>query len=369
MPPLVEGPALITFVGGMESGPASELIAGAHEAIALDLFATAVESRAFERCYLVTDRPSLAERAPAGVIVEPGGHGFHFGRRLRQLIADRGLRRPLYLSRGALPFITAADLRGMADSLATSDRLVITNNQFSADLIGFTPPDALDRIDLPPLDNPLARQLHQEAGLPFSVLERSAMSQFDVDTPTDLLVMQAHGGAGERTRRYLASLDLDVERVLRAIRPLTVLGGEVIIAGRVGSPTWQRLERDTQARVRLFSEERGMKADAREGRARSVLGYLLEARGPAGLFATLAEMGNSAFIDSRVLFAHLGLNLSTEDRFQSDLLNWRQIANPVAAELTRAAAEAPIPIVLGGHSLVSGGLWALVDAAWTTAGR
>ncbi|MDO9066502.1 MAG: hypothetical protein Q7U96_05410, partial [Chloroflexota bacterium] len=40
------------------------------------------------------------------------------------------------------------------------------------------------------------------------------------------------------------------------------------------------------------------------------------------------------------------------------------IANPFARQFTEAAMQAPIPVVLGGHTLVAGGLWALIDAAW-----
>ncbi len=75
-------------------------------------------------------------------------------------------------------------------------------------------------------------------------------------------------------------------------------------------------------------------------------------------------LGDCAFIDTRVLFAHLGLDLSMEDRFQSDLGNAGAMENPLAAAITRAAMNAPVPVVLGGHSLVSGGLYALVDASW-----
>jgi hypothetical protein len=149
------------------------------------------------------------------------------------------------------------------------------------------------------------------------------------------------------------------------MRPFTQLGKEVVVAGRISSATWARLEATTLARVRVFSEERGMKADAREGVARSLLGFYLDAVGPDGLFAALGRLADSAFVDSRVLFAHLGLTLSTEDRFQSDLGNWQRVRNPLAAQFTRAACVAPLPVVLGGHSLVSGGLWALVDAAWS----
>lgn len=360
----VNGPALVTFVGGMEPGPAAELVAGAHDAIALDLFAAARASGAFERSFLVTDRPALAAAVPPEVEVEAGTAPFHVGRRLAELVARHGLTRVLYFSRGALPFITPADLAAIADQLCAADALVITNNLFSADLIGVTPARALDRIPLPAIDNPLARLLQQEAGLPVCLLERNATTQFDLDTPTDLIVMQVHGGVGDRTAAYLESIRLDDSTVRRAMRPFTQLGKEVIVAGRVSSATWERLEKATLARVRVFSEERGMKADSRIQDARSLLGFYVEALGPEALFAALGRLADSAFLDSRVLFAHLGLTLSTEDRFQSDLGNWELICDPLAARITRAAREAPLPVVLGGHSLVSGGLWALVDAAW-----
>ncbi|MFN8535196.1 MAG: hypothetical protein U0556_16790 [Dehalococcoidia bacterium] len=363
------GPSLITFVGGMEPGRAAEIVGSAQDAVALDLLEAARASDAFERYILVTDRPGLAAAVPSDVIVEASLTPFHFGRQLADVIARHHLARPLYLSRGALPFLTAGDLAAMADELAAADELVIANNLFSADLIGFTPATALDRVALPALDNPLARLLQQQAGLPAKVLERSTTTQFDLDTPTDLLVMQVHGGGGPHTRRSLETLQLDDSAVRRAMRPLTELGQEVIVAGRVGSAAWARLEATTQARVRIFSEERGMKADGRERSARSLLGYFLEASGPQALFDTIARMADSAFVDSRVLFSHLGLDLSTEDRFQSDLGNWQQVSDPAAAAITRAAVEAAIPVVLGGHSLVSGGLWALVDAAWGERGR
>ena len=68
-----------------------------------------------------------------------------------------------------------------------------------------------------------------------------------------------------------------------------------------------------------------------------------------------------AFIDTRVLFAHFKLKLSAEERFLSDMGRWQEIKNPWLKEFTRAAAESTIPIVLGGHSLVSGGIWVLAE--------
>lgn len=65
-----------------------------------------------------------------------------------------------------------------------------------------------------------------------------------------------------------------------------------------------------------------------------------------------------------MLFNHLRIVPSASDRFYSDLLRVDEIADPTVREFTRAAANAKIPVLLGGHSLVAGGLWALIDAAW-----
>jgi hypothetical protein len=75
-------------------------------------------------------------------------------------------------------------------------------------------------------------------------------------------------------------------------------------------------------------------------------------------------MADAACIDSRVLVAHTGSMPSREDRFNADLGRLDLIRDPVLHDLTAAAASAAIPVLLGGHALVSGGLMALVQAAW-----
>ena len=104
-----------------------------------------------------------------------------------------------------------------------------------------------------------------------------------------------------------------------------------------------------------------MRASGRlaRGEVRSLLGALLERLGPAAFFALLGEVCDVALLDTRVLFAHLGRQPSVADRFASDQLAPATIADPVVRAFTAAAAAAPIPVLLGGHSLVSGGLWVL----------
>jgi hypothetical protein len=75
-------------------------------------------------------------------------------------------------------------------------------------------------------------------------------------------------------------------------------------------------------------------------------------------------LGEAAFIDTRVLTAHARVSPSREDRFLSDLGQPDAIVDPFLRELTAASLRAPIPVLLGGHALVSGGLMALIQAAW-----
>ncbi len=106
-----------------------------------------------------------------------------------------------------------------------------------------------------------------------------------------------------------------------------------------------------------------MQADGRDTKgSHSILGFYLEAVGPEAFFKALASLGSAAFLDTRVIFSHLRLQVSASDRFLSDLGKPEAIQHPYVRRFTEAALSADIPVVLGGHSLVSGGMLALVEA-------
>ena len=53
---------------------------------------------------------------------------------------------------------------------------------------------------------------------------------------------------------------------------------------------------------------------------------------------------------------------SAEDRFASDLLLSERVVDPWLRALTASAAAAPIPILLGGHTLVGPGMRLVIGA-------
>lgn len=373
---MLEAPVLVSFVGGVGGSPVEEMTAAARRAAALDTLERALATGAFDHAVLVADSADGLEALPPGVRLDVDPGPFHFGRRLAGVVERLNLRSVVYFSGGSVPLLPAQEFAGIAQELGRGGGKVVANNYYSADLVAFSPADALRRIDLPIIDNPLALLLAEQAGLAVHMLPRSVASQFDIDSPAELAILTLVGGAGPRLQALLDDWRLDVS-LYRRILPLFVSRtAQVLVAGRSSSRVWQYLEGETACRVRFFAEERGMQADGRIGggyrpeadppraEARSLVGFYLAAVGVQRFFATLAELADAAFLDSRVILAHLGLRPARADRFLSDLGRYEEIEDPFLRELTEGAARAAIPVVLGGHSAVSGGLMALIEYAW-----
>lgn len=359
-------PDLIVFLGGEFESPVEQQVRTALEAAALDVIDEANASGAFGRTFLVTDDEALQTRVPRGVAVDVDTDAFHFGERLAGVVRDEHVERAVYVGAGGVPLMRGSDLAGIGNHLAGEDMVVISNNYFSADLVAFTPASAIERIDLPTSDNFLPRLLHDQAGLESRPLPRSPATQFNIDSPGDLAILKVAGGAGTHLSAFLDTLEIDREPYRRLGRCLVDAKAEVLVAGRVGSQVWPYLESETACRLRVYSEERGMQAAGRDasGKARSLLAFHLREVGCARFFRELAELADAACIDTRPLLAHLGCEASRADRFWSDLGRPDQIENPFLREFTNAAVNASIPVLLGGHSLIAGGLMLLNEAAW-----
>ncbi len=365
--------SLLIMTGVGDGDQVEQMMAGARQAITLDLVDRALAAGVF--CQIIVSTNSLRLSAaladrPVRLVADPPGEAFHFGRRLEQLVDQFGVEKLFYMGGGSGPLLSQDEMARMVETVDREDEFLITNNFYSTDYAVFSPARALRAIKPPALDNDLGWLLVRQAGLKNYSPLPSAATQLDVDTPIDLMTIQGHPDVGPHLARYLEELDLDTAHIRRAMAFFVDRTAEVFIVGRVSSATWAHLERETACRVRLLSEERGMRASGRQtrGEVRSLLGFYLDAVGVERFFAQLGELGQAAFIDNRVVLAHWRLWPSDADRFYADLRQAARIEEPGLRALVEAAMVAPIPVVMGGHSLVSGGLYALLETAWATGG-
>lgn len=359
---------MVMFEGGRPGSEVEELVATVRRAVVLDNLERFSGLAEIDRVLLFTTYEDLASQAARyGVQAElmPAHGRFHFGQQLAAIVRQRDLEAVLYLGGASGSLLELREVADMARALAVSSEILVTNNLFSSDIVGFAPASAVSGLpDPPPSDNALAMAL---SFLPSRKMDETVGSAFDVDTPADVMVLGSHPRAGPHVRAAIRELRLEpaYDRLMRARDILAVPLSEVGIIGRVSPGAVLYVNANLKCRTRVFSEERGMKALGRQDRREvvSLLGCLVETVGFEGFVRLLNRVADAAFMDSRVLFHHLRLDLPASDRFNSDLLRPERIVNPVAREFARAALTSEIPISLGGHCLVSGGLRALTDSA------
>ena len=387
--------AVVVMLGGMHGGPLEQLLRRALEASAFDTLEAALSTGRFGRALLLADRtPSLL--VPAGVTVETDAEAgisidapFQYGVRLVDAVRRHGVEVLLYCGAGSAPLLDAAALDafvapffagpvnesavvgGAGEGVAVRG-LCLTNNRFSADLFALAPAALLARLDPPPAsDNAVPRRLRDQHGVEVIEPPRTLETQYNLDSPADLVAIGLSGRARPRLATVIAEAgrdtDAHVDRVRRASRVFIERTAEVLVAGRVSSRTWQYLESEAACRVRLLAEERGMQAagtDA-DGTARSLLGQWIAEAGPGRAFGTLLpELCDAAFIDIRPALVHLGIRSSRADRFAADLGRAEAIEDVRLRAIVEAANASPVPVVLGGHSLVGGAIPLLNQWAW-----
>ena len=360
---------LLIMTGAAEGSEPERMVNGARQAATLDLVERALTVPELRPIVVATNAPSLAESLsglPVQVDLDPADQPFHFGQRLLELLTRYEMDRCFYMGGGSAPLLPASQLATVVEMMRSADNLLIANNFYSSDFVAFSPTSVLRDQPPPENDNELAWLLGEHLGLAVHELPRTGATQFDVDTPADLLVLTMHPEVGPHTRAYLGSLDLDTAPLRTALPLMLDRDATILVAGRVSGATMHYLERETACSTRVFSEERGMRASGRQarGEVRSLLGYYLDTVGPERFFAALADISQAVFLDNRVIMAHRRLWPSAADRFYSDLRQPERIRDPFVRELTEAAMAAPVPVIMGGHALVAGGMYVLVEAAW-----
>ncbi len=279
---------------------------------------------------------------------------------------------------GAVPLLNVRDAGRLVAVAGAGDLRALTNNRFSSDVCALGDASVLRQIPPLPSDNALPRWLEEHHGFVVDELPGRARLALDLDSPLDVALAGLAAGGGW-LRDFAADNGLEIPRraTLQQISrdPLR----ELVVFGRSGSTTLRWLERNVRCRVRFLAEERGLRAASplaiaaaaatapvTARRPRSTLGMLLDQGGPEALYDVVSELGDGAILDSRVLMAgRYGSDEdawpSPADRFASDLLRSREVADPWLRALTAAAESSSAPILLGGHTLVGPGIRLLLS--------
>jgi hypothetical protein len=328
---------------------------------------------------------AVVERLP--VATDRAGD-FHWGAwfsaaaragRREALVAGRAVGAVGYAGAGALALLGDGQLQKLISPLPGE---VVANNRYSADafVVAGDLDGALAALSGCGTDNAAVRCL-EDGGFAWRDLAAAQWSRFDVDTPLDLALLRlATRLPGTRVLDGVVAAFLEMA-TLPGAGPLEVPGleavgnvirsreAQLLVAGRVPSSAWSYLETESACRVRCFIEERGMRS-TRDHVPRSLLADWSTRLGPADLVAELATLADAVILDSRVLMAARAGSSDAaawppeEERFASDFLDHARVETDWLKELTLAAAEASVPVMLGGHALVTDGLRLLVDAAW-----
>ncbi len=361
---------LILMVGGGgRKTDVEQALRRARQAAALDLIEQALNLPQLFPIIVLSDQAEWLETLrslPLHIELSSPGQPFHFGQALVRLLERYRLSRCFYLGGGSGPLLSEAMLLQVLRAVLADEPVLVTNNLHSSDWAAFSPASTL--VPLAPWlerDNSLAWIWQERTGYPVQVLPRSAATQMDIDTPFDLLALARHPATHPHLRTFLDQLDWPSAHLDAAVEVLRREASRVIIAGRVSSWAWRTLEGCTRAWVRVFAEERGMRASGRQARGEvcSVLNEYLDLVGVEQFFVRLGDMADAILLDSRVILASRGLWPDDADRFYADLMMDAHVEEPFLRALTAAARSSPIPVVMGGHSLVAGGLAVLLEGA------
>jgi len=291
---------------------------------------------------------------------------FHFGEVLAEIISEHHLDRLAYFGGASAPLMGEKDLQQVFEQiLRQRTPTAIVNNLYSSDWAVFNHARVIENImSKLPTDNPLGWVMQQEMQFDVRALPPEASSRLDIDTPTDLMLLDGHPGIGRHCTDFLHQTKqplLDSISSLRRI--LQTPASTLSIIGRASSAVWKELEERTKIWVRVYVEERGMVASQRlaRGEVQSLIADMVNELEPSGFLSRLGQMSDAAIWDTRVWMGSRGGWPSAADRFAADLGWADQVSDRALRDLTIAIKESPIPVVAGGHGVVAGGLLALLE--------
>jgi len=314
------------------------------------------------------DRDTLVE---AGAVPLPtSSTPFHFGQTLAGIVDEKGFQQAAYFGGASAPLMTESMLQHVFDRIeGVAHPTVVVNNYHSTDWMVLNQAEVLPQLQHRLTnDNSLGWVLHHDADFDVQVVLPSAASQVDIDTPGDLLMLHRHPSLGSGLKKFLESAPatcLDV--VDRILEIMCTPASSLTLIGRTSPQLWKMLNERTKIWIRSFAEERGMIASGRFDReeVRSLIGEIVEDWGYQRFIDFLARLSNGVLWDTRVWMAHRGKWPSTADRFAADLGWVDRIVDEPLKKLAHSVHQCDIPIIMGGHGVVAGGIYALLESLET----
>jgi hypothetical protein len=353
------------------TSPVERWVSHAIQASGMDLITRIMEIDVELEIYVLAAEEQdrfLAEKHGAHVL-KSQRETFHFGKALIDFILEKNIENLAYFGSGSAPLLTKEMLQGaFTKVLQANHPHAVVNNLHSTDWAIFTNAKSISVVESRlPNDNPIGWILMNEMGFDVEALPISAGTRADIDTPNDIIMMHSHPNLGPNLQKfYSKSTILRLDRVKTLQTILSTPASHLTLIGRASSHIWHELERKTQIWVRIFVEERGMIASGRmeRGEVRSLVAEMVDLWGPYKFVDYLETLSDGVLWDSRVWMAHHGKWPSKADRFASDLGHVDEILDPSLKTMTEAINQANIPIIMGGHGVVAGGLYALLETVF-----
>lgn len=355
--------AILNHLEEKNKGLYSGIIEGAKRENLKDLIVRLKRSAIFDRIILQTN--SLETIRDKDIEIENTADIKDFGQRFAPVIERFRGYKIFYSGSGSSIFLRAPSIRRCMDIIKVNQ--VIANNLYSADYFFLRTDKKRLKLEGCRTDNSFPRLLVEKYGFYGIEIDRNEYTLFDIDAPLDLLVLKLKRLGGANLKNFLNTLELSHINIKRALDLFISRDKEVLFWGRISEFLIKFLRYRTACRTKFLVEGRGLVAQGQRRFYSLFFDTLLKSRKDF-LIENLARYCDGLFIDSRILFAHLGLNVNREDRFALDMLDYKRIRDRHLRELCRMALESKIPIIFCNHSFLNSGIPLLVDYIWREKG-
>ena len=294
----------------------------AYVASTLDLVDKGEKAENIGRIIVSTNSNSIMEglSGDSRVEIEKTEKDFHFENEFEKILIKYKPESLLYFSGGSGVLLDAGDIDSFSNLLIERKGAIIANNFYSSDFVGLNPADKILDIGIPNRDNMLGWKSRQAGYSPFE-LKRNAKTQYDLDSPLDLIPLSITAAAEGRLGEAIDCLSFEHNEIEQILPLLTDAQSSIKIAGRIGSTTWKYFEKCAACETNIVSEGRGLFASGKLDRSEQkfVTYGLLERMGYKNMLEYLLGDSDALFLDTRVLFAGKGIWPEKPDRFWSDL--------------------------------------------------